>query len=436
MRQHWSISSQIYGIGPSEDRKFPMIVAGLINDGGLIKNEILTTLVQLSCIYDTSVYVTVAQNAQVLQTLLGRLQDDLYDPSRTHLRCQPMLVETQPSLPNGDLSRVQKLAFVRDFQRGKLMDFVAKNKLSRESSIILLMDLDLLELPPVSQIMDAGRSIWGDKNKLTNDMISPTVDAVCAGGVTVDDQDGMEGYYDSLATIFEPDTYMVPLADREISSLRPGENKDLIIQDNGLNFYNIWKWIKQQERVPVRSCFGGMTLYKASVFLDHRCSYSTPGPGINISGYEVINVGVCEHIVLNTCLQSVVGMRISILPALRTRWSENNGLKTPRDLNIAATKFQITSQISSTETMEFGNEKNLEGSKVTMSKEKPSGGSRVPLAQLKPKAKIRRGDKLTVLQPGPLFGMPGTVVASFSQWIHLKVGHEILPFGLDDLALA
>ena len=404
----------------TSDNNFPMIVTGLIPDGALIKNEILTTLVQLSCLYGTPVHATVAENADALKSLFGRLQEDLYRPQTTNIHCKALQVDIQPAFPSEDLSRVEKLAILRDFQRRKLMEIIKGIATSTDSIIIMVLDFDLLELPPVFQIMEAACTIlgglWNNGAKRT----SLSVDAVCAGGVVVDNQDGREGYYDSFATIFEPDTYMVPLAMRAISVLRPGENKDLILADNDLNFYEIWEGMRNQQSVPVRSCYGGLALYRASNYLDEQCSYSGRGQGINVSVYEVLNEGVCEHIVFNSCLHTLRGMKMSILPALRTRWTPDGGLSIPKDLNIAATKFKLT--LNKTKTS------------VITKKQRAQGGV-VPLAQLEENPKIRQGDTLVVLKPGLYFGMEAKVVLNGGKTIHVNVGSQILPMGLRDLGL-
>ena len=430
-RQH-SIRSSL--CSHTSENDVPMIVAGLIPDGALIKNEILTTLIQLSCLYRTPVHAIVAENADVLQLLFSRLQEDLYPSQKTNIHCRALQVDIQPAFPSQNLSRVEKLAILRDFQRLKLMNMISKFTTRTDSIIIMLLDFDLLEVPPVFQIMEAACTILGGQWNNGMKRAPLGIDVVCAGGIIVNDQDGREGYYDSFATIFESDTYMAPLASRAVSVLRPGENKDLIVADNDLNFYAIWEWMKSQQSIPVRSCFGGLALYRASNYLDDRCSYSTRRKGINVSVYEVLHEGVCEHIVFNTCLHSLGGMKMSIYPDLRTRWTPDGRLSIPRDINMAATKFNINgkSTLKEPKTNDYSKKETADR---LISVEQQVEGRVIPLEQLAGKAKIRKGDKLVVLKPGRYYGMEAKVVMNDGKTIHVEVGNEIFPMGLRDFGI-
>jgi hypothetical protein len=146
----------------------------------------------------------------------------------------------------------------------------------------------------------------------------------------------------------------------------------------------------------------------------------------------VENEGVCEHIVLNTCLHRIGGLRLAILPALRTRWTPNDGLQVPRDFNIAATKFKTSGDKFVRPTETTVKREHETGGKFIGEKQPVESGV-LSLAQLKEKPKIRKGNKFVVCKPGPHFGMEATVVLNLGDMIHVKVGNDILPLTLHDL---
>jgi hypothetical protein len=417
-------------VSKEDHDEYTIIVAGLIPDGASIKSDMLTTLAQLSCMYGSRIHVTVAENAPVFQDLFHRQTSDLYRPEKTNIQCQPLVIVTQPALPSSVLFRTEKLAFLRDFQRQQLRDIVdveSNFATSTDNSIIMLMDLDLLEVPPAFQIMNAASLIL--KGDATEKGKPPTlrVDAICAGGVIVDDQSGREGYYDSFATIFKPDTYMLQLSRRQKSAIRPGENSTLILAENDANFYTLWEWMRQQQSIPVRSCFGGLALYRANKFLDKRCTYSAPAALLDMTGYEG-REGFCEHVVFNTCLSSVADVQIVILPSLRTRWVQNDALTIPIDLNSALTKFMRVED-------KRINERKTNKQKEAVSLKQLIDAGAVSLAQIKGGHTIRKGDRLIVFKPGPLFGKEASVVLITGDIIHVKVGPELIPMRREDLAI-
>ena len=148
------------------------------------------------------------------------------------------------------------------------------------------------------------------------------VDVLCACGV---DKGGTGGYYDLFATVLLPDTFVLDLGGRSVQA-RPEENSSLI---NGPFFSHsdLLEWFKKEggdtaNPVPVRSCFGGLALYRASKWLDQNCSYMNPHPEINAKYGATWAEGLpCEHVVFHNCLQSVdPKVVVAVKPDLQTVW--------------------------------------------------------------------------------------------------------------------
>ena len=88
----------------------------------------------------------------------------------------------------------------------------------------------------------------------------------------------------------------------------------------------------QYEPVPVRSCFNGLTLYRADVWLQPKCRYDIYHKDDNAylsKRYQ----HACEHIVFHECLRRVLlekegggssssgeGLNIAVQPDMTTLW--------------------------------------------------------------------------------------------------------------------
>mmetsp|Transcript_20711 Transcript_20711/g.31339 ORF Transcript_20711/g.31339 Transcript_20711/m.31339 type:complete len:396 (-) Transcript_20711:904-2091(-) len=308
----------------------PIVLGGLIKNGVFIRTEVLTFLVQMSCLHHAKAHVVVATHAKTLKSLYEALKTDLYP----HHRCVPLVVEVENSQIKGD-KRIDHLRALREYQRTKLRKLLPTDK----EAIVMLLDLDLIELPPTSQIKRYGRKI-----------LKGDVDVLCAAGI-IFNKDQRETYYDSFATIFLPDTFMHPLALRKNKELRPEEDPSLVLHQYEFAGVNILNYIKEQGRrvslfgistsykpVPVKSCFGGLALYRASVYFDEQFSYEIEEDDDLVSKYGNFQSEVCEHVTLHTRLHAA-GRKIAIQPDLRTRW--HNGKQFPKsDNNLAYPKFK------------------------------------------------------------------------------------------------
>ena len=90
--------------------------------------------------------------------------------------------------------------------------------------------------------------------------------------------------------------------------------------------------VQQYQPVPVRSCFNGLTLYRADVWLEPKCrydSYHKDDDAYLSKRYQ----HACEHIVFHECLRRVLlekegggssssgeGLNIAVQPDMTTLW--------------------------------------------------------------------------------------------------------------------
>jgi hypothetical protein len=288
--------------------------------------------------------------------------------------------------------RINRLTNLREWQRNNIRELQQSQMMNNnnynynynnddddDDGTVIILDLDLIELPPVSQILKIHSLYMQQQNNRNDDDDDddndPSFDVICAAGVTLNKVDDgtqlrggsklVEGYYDSFATIFLPDTFNHALHLRKIKHLRPIEDKNLVM-DSVSSRSKILQWIKDQgtststsrrrrnnnnknnktdkdtdndnydefiimNPVPVKSCFGGLAIYRTSIYLDSRCKYTTNSNSnsnnnnidetIVMNKYGNMKNEVCEHVRFHNCLyENNVTTKIAIQPDLRTRW--------------------------------------------------------------------------------------------------------------------
>lgn len=321
------------------------IVAGILKDGAQIKTEHLIFLVQSTCLYGADMHILVARNADLLRDLYKMQRAELY-PRNLRTKCGQVHIDTQGPVSIKRSGRVALLATLREEQRARIKEIWSNQKSQDETKkVVILIDLDLLELPPVSQVM--GLAVNMIKNMTNN----TTPDVLCAAGA-IRTGNGLDGYYDWFATILLPDTFINPVDRRLVPELRPGEDETFIMSKDGKDV-ELFKWLKQQggeakadahgipslSPVPVRSCFGGMALYRASTYLDSMCTYTMVDEDLTRKYGDKNEKLPCEHVTFHECLFGQVNATIAIQPDLRTRWLWNSAPGNPVDLNLASTKF-------------------------------------------------------------------------------------------------
>ena len=291
---------------------------GLVRDARQVSNSTWNALAQAACQYHMAIHVTVALHADLARTMFRQrtINTDYYD------YCAPVYYfETEADLGLGmsppSSNRVTRIAAIRDAQRQRI------RQLSHNMDVVIVADLDLRRLPPVSQVVQQGPHLLN-------------VDAVCAAGITLASRDEL-WYYDTFATVLLPDTFVHPLSRRLVPRHYPGENTSLVrsnYQHGSFTQGDLMRYLQQQQQqhdgsvVPVRSCFGGLAVYRAAVWLEPACQYTLPpNHALLLQRYASHIDGVpCEHVAFHACLQDTPGLRparIAINPSMLTLWRKD-----------------------------------------------------------------------------------------------------------------
>jgi hypothetical protein len=119
----------------------------------------------------------------------------------------------------------------------------------------------------------------------------------------------------------------------------------------------------------VKSCFGGLAMYRASKWLSDRCAYDMVDPD-GAKYANRLDHSSCEHVAFNGCIKRAdPSTSIAIQPDLRTRWQKpGNEKQHAIAKNYAIAKFPTLkceikpeySTAADVETKEIGHLKNKE----------------------------------------------------------------------------
>ena len=245
------------------------------------------------------IYILYRQRRQEDELPLPHCQKN----NNVHLMVEPV------ALPD---DRIDRLAVLRN----RLRDEVLQQQAGRRPpyDVVMVLDLDLYRIPTVEQLQHGLELVWnssgssssaGDDDDDNNNNSAALLDIACANGYEV--MAGMPQPYDLYAMI------------EASGEFRYGAE--------GLTPY--WYATLQQPRLfqrivrgrssvyPVRSCFAGVALYKASVYFDERCSYTTQPVSLD---RFALDGKVCEHVVLHECLRHYRRggdtLRVAIVPTM------------------------------------------------------------------------------------------------------------------------
>jgi hypothetical protein len=236
-----------------------------------------------------------------------------------------LLSEGAPNNPLDPENRVARIKRVREYQRQMIRDNVSFTQSHVKQSIIAMMDLDMFDYPPISKLIEVTEKYM--LNSSTSALA--TYDAICANGVQrsrYKEHFPHRGYYDSFATLLLPNTWPVGEDKRTVPrGLLKGENVTLSkLSVRGLLDYFLKEGSTNSENtynpVPVRSCFGGLTLYRADAWLSLHCRYDLYNKSVDVyRGKEEHQT--CEHVVLHECLREKYNdFRIAVQPDMTTLW--------------------------------------------------------------------------------------------------------------------
>lgn len=214
----------------------------------------------------------------------GRLPDQrLRNCVSVHLHRQPA------SLPK---NRIERIAALRNMAKRIPVD---EGKDASAYDGVVVIDLDVEVLPTWAELSNALRYVrkegW---------------DVLCCNGY--EEYLWMDQVYDLYPFVFKGGTRWL------------FEELDFFAY---LTFLQprLYEQIKASPGVyPLRSCFGGLAVYKPSLYLNQQCNYDTfPEP---LDRYAGSDGRVCEHLVLHECLHHFhPHLAVGILPNLPVKRS-------------------------------------------------------------------------------------------------------------------
>lgn len=296
---------------------------GIIRDAMDVKDEIWDQLAQAGCEYQIAIHVLTAANKEYAEE---RIAQSVQQRQETQDSCAPFLIEDEddvlPPERTPISNRIERIAQIRDVQRERLRVLRSENSPS-DKDIVILADLDLELLPPVWMLVDQGEVISNNNQE----------DVVCAAGITMTSTPEDLRYYDTYSTVLLPDTYVHPLKRRLVKNHYEKEDPRFVRSDSQIGPFTQRDLMRHLQSIAsksptgnarARSCFGGLSIYRATTWFAEGCRYSDYSP--ELIRYASAKEGrPCEHVVFHSCLQDTQRMtpaRIAINPELVTVWKK------------------------------------------------------------------------------------------------------------------
>eukprot|EP00591_Stephanopyxis_turris_P006640 CAMPEP_0195512590 /NCGR_PEP_ID=MMETSP0794_2-20130614/4496_1 /TAXON_ID=515487 /ORGANISM="Stephanopyxis turris, Strain CCMP 815" /LENGTH=578 /DNA_ID=CAMNT_0040640409 /DNA_START=122 /DNA_END=1855 /DNA_ORIENTATION=+ len=308
--------------------------AGMTRDASVIKNDIFLHMIKLNCIANVSVHILTTLGIADCMEKYNKIRNGVYRKKK----CARFDVELEPDEASLISNRVERIAYLRDYQREKLRK--SFGAALGKDDIIIIADIDLYSLPSVSQVVRESNHIAKFHKH----------DALCAAGI----MHRPFGYYDTFATVLLPDTFVYPVQGRLSGAYYSGENTSLVRSKDVYGEFTQWDLLeyfekggiisddvsshqnrkKQQKSffgttqedmiVPVKSCFGGLTIYSATKWFNPHCHYNMNITAL--SRYANKNdERPCEHVVFHDCLiKNDPSTSIAVHSFLRTSWNSPN----------------------------------------------------------------------------------------------------------------
>jgi hypothetical protein len=246
---------------------------------------------------------------------------------------EKLLTGTSPNNPLEPDNRIAKLKRVREYQRQMLRGILDNRRILHKingpkHSVIAMLDLDMFGYPPLPQIIDVSEKYIIPSVSATTQSSETKLNAICANGLQrsrFGETRPHRSYYDTFSTVLLPNTWLHRESKRAIprGGLH-GENVTL----SKMSQREMLNWFLSEgsrnnkgsyEPVPVRSCFGGLTLYQADTWLHSTCRYD-----LYNEDYDAYRgkqeQQTCEHIVFHECLRQHDDFKIAVQPDMLTLW--------------------------------------------------------------------------------------------------------------------
>ena len=335
----------------NNNKKKKLILGGIVLDVMSMKSNVISQLLELCCMYSVDIYIQMpSQNLQSARQFFANAKSYCFDSNdedesvvEQQHHCGKFQIEADPPFmktKEDDNSRVSRIAFYRDYQREHIRTDLLWNGYSNEALendvVVMLMDLDLHEIPSIAVMLREADKILSSKNVAFDQ--GNNVDVICSAGL----MHRPFGYYDIFATVLESGTFVYPLSGRLTDKVMPHEDLSMIRSHELYGRFTqegMLEYFLQQSNltdgtgglVPVQSCFGGFALYRASTWLLNDCTY-TMAYGDDLMAYSNKNDGrPCEHVILHSCINknysheghpSSSSSRIFVQPHMITSWDE------------------------------------------------------------------------------------------------------------------
>ena len=138
--------------------------------------------------------------------------------------------------------------------------------------------------------------------------------------------------YSLPRTVLLPSTFVYPVSGRFDESIHDDEERQFIVSSDGSfsqeDLLRHFEQISQEEfggrPVPVRSCFGGLAIYKSEVWHEPKCRYSSWQDQCSPDAVRYANIEdgrACEHVTFHACLREHrKGLAVAVQPKLMPMW--------------------------------------------------------------------------------------------------------------------
>lgn len=302
-----------------------VLLAGLVEDVKNVSPSTIDFLVELSCQSHVVAHVFASKGVEDLRKSYKERS------TRNGMRnCADFFVEQdEADLDRAYPNRIDRLSHVRDMQRELLESFYEahsvdnyktpaakdgdKFHITKPFEYVIVIDLDLHRTPTPSDVLHAIQYL--------DEGAGSSMDAICANGLTLDGKLP----YDSYATVLLPDTFLGYFL-RSDPTLMPNEDPSAVdtyieaTTNAGSTKAKVsslregWpfvEWIKSimsrfsdSDLLLVKSCFGGMAIYRTDAWFANECKYTSDYTSDHVRYIAAGTGRVCEHVVFNHCLRN------------------------------------------------------------------------------------------------------------------------------------
>eukprot|EP00978_Attheya_sp_CCMP212_P039707 scaffold208973_cov43-Attheya_sp.AAC.2 len=192
-----------------------VFVAGLAVDVSSLRPQVFTQLLEMSCVHRIRIHI-MTHGEDAAKAALG-----IHDEARVlcfgseHV-CAPFYVENDPHEASLLKQRVDRIGFIREYQKERLRSIFKKE--GNFPDVVIKADLDVYSLPSNSIIMNEVRTIVKGTDH----------DVICSAGL----MHNPYGYYDMFATVLMSNTFVYPLAGRLSKEIMSEEEMKMIRSDD------------------------------------------------------------------------------------------------------------------------------------------------------------------------------------------------------------